>query len=138
VESQLGVLRSEIEQLSTERDRYRELYLRMLETCKKLERGLVGQKAERPPRDEAQLSLQLLETLLGESSPAPETPEFEAPTRSVRAHERRRPTGRQVLPEHLPRVEIEVLPDEVKRDCSARSSMRAVPLRGRSAGPRPA
>ncbi len=43
-------------------------------------------------------------------SPGPELKQL------VRAHERAKPTGRQPLPESLPRVEIEVLPEEVKRE----------------------
>ena len=35
------------ERLAAEREHYRELYLRTLEQCRKLELGLLGQKSER-------------------------------------------------------------------------------------------
>jgi transposase len=46
----------------------------------------------------------------GEPPAAPEAPQI------VRSHTRQRPTGRKPLPDHLPRVEIEVLPEEVQRE----------------------
>jgi transposase len=99
-------------QLAEERERYRTLYLQMLELNKKLERGLLGQKAEKLPPDQAQLTLALLATLLGDR------PGAESPAEAVQQigpHTRSKPTGRKPLPENLPRVEIEILPDEVKR-----------------------
>lgn len=104
-------LQARMEQAEAEREQYRSLYQQMLETCKKLERGLLGQKAERLPEDHAQLTMQLLATLLRERAlPVPE------PVQPVAAHERRKPSGRKPLPENLPRVEIEILPEEVKRE----------------------
>lgn len=104
--------------LQEERDRYRTLYQRMLEKARKLELGLLGQKAERLPASDAQLSLQLLAGLLGERESAlqdevdqdsgadaePE-PQPEKPPR--------KPTGRKPIPEHLPVVEFELIPDDV-------------------------
>jgi transposase len=108
--AEMQCLQVRIEKAETERDQYRRLYQQMLETCRKLERGLLGQKAERLPEDDAQLTLQLLATLLGERElPVPER------VQQVPAHERRKPTGRKPLPENLPRVEIEILPEEVKQ-----------------------
>lgn len=98
--------------LADERERYHTLYVQLLEINRKLERGLLGQKAERLPANEAQLTLQLLATLLGDR--APQAPEHET-RQAVAPHTRRKPTGRKPLPEHLPRVEIELLPDEVTR-----------------------
>ena len=96
--------------ITAERDEYRKLYLLLLEENEKLKRGLLGQKAERLGRDDRQLSLALIEMLLGKQAEAPKV-EIER----VREHERRKPTGRKPLPEHLPRIEIEVLPPEVIR-----------------------
>jgi transposase len=31
-------------------------------------------------------------------------------------HTRAKPTGRKPLPDHLPRADVEILPDEVERD----------------------
>ena len=109
-----------LEKVSAERDHYRKLYLDMLERCKLLERGIViGKKAERFEGATPQLALDMLDMLLGappaEQDPAPSpTPgEEEAPERTP---ERRRPTGRRPLPEHLPRVEVELVPPEVQRE----------------------
>jgi transposase len=114
------VLREKLEQLEArnreladERDRYHALYLEMLERCEKLARGLVGPKTERFSKSEGQLALELLGLVLqGATHEGPATEQKQA----VRAHERAKPTGRQPLPETLPRVEIEVLPEAVKRE----------------------
>lgn len=91
--------------------RYKQLYEQVLERCKVLENGIIaGQKAERLSPNEAQLSLAVLGTLLHdrelESAPK-ETKQ------KIEAHERTKPTGRKPLPEHLPRIEVVILPDEV-------------------------
>jgi transposase len=116
-------LATERDRLATEREQYRELYLRTLEQCRKLELGLLGQKAERVPPNDAQLTMALLATLLGgkppvaEDSPAPEGASTdEGKTQHVREHERKKPTGRRPLPENLPRVDVQVLPPEVERE----------------------
>ena len=84
----------------------------MLEQCRKLELGLLGQKSERLGDNDAQLTMSVLATLLGERPAVDEAP----PTQPVREHERQKPTGRKPLPEQLPRVEVEVLPDDVQRE----------------------
>jgi transposase len=110
----LAELRQSHEQLAAERERFRTLYLQLLELCKRLEQGLLGPKAERLSANDAQLTLQLLGALLArrdaEATPA------EAPAREeTPARPRPKPTGRKPLPEQLPKIEIEVLPEEVKR-----------------------
>jgi transposase len=112
---QLQVERDEItverDEVVAERERYRKLYLDMLELNRKLERGLRGQSSERRTQDDAQLSLAVLGQLLGEDTkPTPRK------THRVKEHERKGPPGRRPLPEDLPRITIEVVPDEVKRD----------------------
>jgi hypothetical protein len=110
------VPRVEYEKVVEERDGYRELYLKMLEQCRRLELGLLGQKSERLGQNEAQLTMAVLATLLGHNAVvAPEPPE-PIDTQPVREHERHKPTGRKPLPETLPRVEIEILPDVTLRD----------------------
>lgn len=91
------------------RDEYHKLYLETLERCRKLERGLLGQKAERLPENEQQLTLAILQTALGEGA----LDKLE--DTEVKAHRRRNNHGRKPLPDHLPRVEIEILPLEVQR-----------------------
>nr|WP_276600393.1 IS66 family transposase [Nannocystis sp. ILAH1] len=87
-----------------------------------LERGiLVGKKAERFEDETPQLALDVLDMLLGQGetdqadAPAPDMTEEADPVQG-RPERRRRPAGRRPLPEHLPRVEIEVLPPEVLRE----------------------
>ena len=76
--------------------------------------------------DPQRLAMQqvLLDMLFGGPAPAGNTPAPAGATTppdstpersSVREHERRSP-GRRPLPEHLPRVEIEVVPPEVQRE----------------------
>ena len=114
-------LTAECEQLAAEREQYRKLYMQTLERCATLERGIVaGRQAERHAADDSQLALQVLGMLLSSDEQAPtddlseETdPESSDPDREPAP---RRPTGRRKLPEHLPRVVIEVLPLEVKQE----------------------
>ena len=108
-------IRAQLERLESERDQYRTLYLALLEQYKKLERGLfAGQKAERLSPSDAQLTLQLLGTLLGRHDDPAEIAQ-ETPAPKAR-EKKRRPTGRKPLPANLPRVEIEILPEEVQRE----------------------
>jgi transposase len=97
------------------RDEYHRLYLEMLERCRKLERGLLGQKAERFASHEAQLSLDLLGMLLSERESADVLGSIPSDEQQVQAHTRHKPTGRNPIAEHIPRVDIEIVPDEVKR-----------------------
>lgn len=110
-ENELTRVKQSLSSAEQARDQYHQLYLETLERCRKLERGLLGQKSERTPHDEAQLSLGMLGLLLNKGSEQPE----EADTTPVKPHERQRPTGRKPLPETLPRVDIYVLPDDVQR-----------------------
>jgi transposase len=111
----LEALSTLAQRLVAERDRYHELYLDLLERCKRLERGiLAGHQAERLEPQDAQLTLSLLATLLGETEPTPV--DAASQVQEIPAHTRRKPTGRKPLPEHLPRVDVEVLPDEVQQE----------------------
>lgn len=110
VVSRLG---HEREQYCRERDEYRNLYVLAREEIARLKRGLLGQKAQRLPADDAQLSLAILDLLLGEKHGA--GAEAETKTQTVAAHERRKPV-RKPWPETLPRVTIEVVPPEVERE----------------------
>ena len=87
-----------------------------MERCRKLERGLLGQKSEHLP-DDSQLSLDVLAMMLDERARAEVAAALkDADTeREVRAHTRQKPTGRKPIPEDLPRVDILVLPPEVER-----------------------
>ena len=100
-----------------ERDEYRTLYLQSMERCRKLELGLLGQKSEKLRGNDAQLSLDVLSLVLGERqrTELDAAFAFAAEEQEIPTHKRRKPTGRKPLPEHLPRVEIIVLPPEVER-----------------------
>ena len=104
---------AEREAVAAERDEYRKLYLQTLEICRKLELGIIGQQRERLSPNDAQLTMGMLQMLLGEgrattaAAPPAET--------KIAAHTRAKPTGRKPLPEKLPRVDVEVLPPEVQR-----------------------
>jgi len=107
--AKLNELKDRLAALETERDEYKRLYVALLEAYRKLEAGLVGQKRERfVAEDAVQLALSLMSMLVGNQPPSLET-------QQVEAHERRKPTGRKVLPENLPRIEVEVIPPEVQR-----------------------
>jgi transposase len=97
--------------LERERDEYRKLYLLVREENEQLKRGLLGQKAHRAPKDENQLSLFLLELALGLDGAGDDG----RGRQRVPEHERRQPV-RKPLPEHLPRVLIELVPPEVERE----------------------
>jgi len=103
----------------------------MLEKCKLLERGiLIGKKAERLSPEESQLTLALLGTLMARHEVAPEEgttgkgDETQAESETVPLPDsskpkpekkKTRPTGRKPLPQSLPRIPIEIIPDEVQR-----------------------
>ena len=116
--ARLDGLAAERAALAAERDEYRKLYLQALETCRKLELGLVGPRRERLSGGDAQLTMSMLGMLLGNdvggsaAPPPPAPPPVETP---VAAHTRAKPTGRKPLPEKLPRIEVELLPPEVQK-----------------------
>ena len=112
-----AALQAQLAAVTEERDEYRKLVLHLREEVERLKRGLVGQKAERLPANDAQLSLMMIGLALG-SAPATE-PEGPPPVEeTVAAHTRRKPV-RKPLPAHLPRVQIEIVPPEVERDPGA-------------------
>jgi transposase len=110
----LAALQVQNARLTTERDTYRRLYLETMELARKLELGLAGRGRERELGDTNPLSL--LSLMSGDDTP-PATPpgddDQDKKKQKVAGHERAKPTGRQPLPESLPRVEIEVVPPEV-------------------------
>ncbi|MBC8057937.1 MAG: IS66 family transposase [Rhizobiales bacterium] len=115
--ARLDALATEHEAVAAERDEYRKLYLQAMELCRKLELGIIGAKRERLSPGDAQLTMSLLGTLLGDAgggtAASPEPPP--APPTDVAAHRRAKPTGRKPLPDKLPRVDVEVLPPEVQQ-----------------------
>lgn len=110
IEQRLQTLEVNLAAVTAERDEYRKLLLHLREENERLRRGLLGQKAERLPKNDAQLSLAILEMAFG-SQPAGAADD----KRMIPAHERRRPT-RKPLPADLPRVTIEIKPPEVERE----------------------
>jgi len=111
LKQRLAALESERDSIKTERDEYQRVYVALLEAYRKLEAGLLGSKRERFVDGAAkeQLALSLLSMLVGQEPPP------DAESQTVKEHERRKPTGRQILPEQLPRIEIEIIPPEVQQ-----------------------
>jgi len=105
--TQLETRTAEVER---ERDQYRKLYELAREQIERLKRGLIGHKATRPTLEDGQLTLSLLEMLLGEKAE-----QVEAATQVIPEHVRRKAV-RKPFPEHLPRVTIELVPPEVERE----------------------
>lgn len=118
----LSTLEGELARASQEREEYRRAYVALLEAYRKLEAGLAGPSRERFVGGEEQLTMSMLSML---TAGIPETPETSGVAQSaaaaaaeeqrVEAHVRKKPTGRKPLPEHLPRIDLEVLPLEVQR-----------------------
>jgi len=108
--------------LEKEREHYRQLYQEMLHKARKLELGLLAQSTERLPPSDEQLSIALLAGLLGEREAAAVIEDDEddadrdgssAESDPAPSKPRAKPTGRRPIPEHLPVVDIEIVPDDV-------------------------
>ena len=108
VPTRITELEARLVQVESERDQYRKLYEFLREENERLKRGLIGRRLERPGDDDAQLTLSILEQLLG-GEPG------RAKTQLVPEHSRRLPV-RKPFPEELPRVTIELVPPEVERE----------------------
>ncbi|MDP9150136.1 MAG: IS66 family transposase, partial [Myxococcota bacterium] len=95
---------------------YAKLVALLQEANERLQRGLTGHKAERFAPGDSQMSLAILQLALqgGATEESPATSP-DAETQTVAEHERRKPV-RKPLPDHLPRVAIEFLPEHVKRE----------------------
>jgi transposase len=104
------VPKTEYEKVVAEREHYHQLYMQALEQCRKLELGILGPKSERLGDNDSQLTMAVLATLLGQR-PALDPVEKQ----SVGEHTRQKPTGRKPLPEQLPRVELEIVSEDVQR-----------------------
>lgn len=117
IAQRLDALEKRVAKAEREREEYRSLYLQTMERCRKLELGILGSKSEHFDDNGAQLSLGVLSMMLGERKAAELDAALAAANaqQEIKAHTRRPPTGRKPLPEHLPRVEIQVLPPEVER-----------------------
>jgi transposase len=106
---------SQFEKVTRERDEYKKLATPLQEANEKLKRGLVGQSAERLPPDDAQLSLAILRLALGLKDDEAETKPPPDEEQTIPEHTRRKPV-RKPIPDPFPRVTIELIPDEVKRE----------------------
>ena len=118
IAQRLDALEKRVATTEHQRDEYRALYLEAMERCRKLELGLLSSKSERRSDDGAQLSLDVLSLVLNERQQAQLADALAEANaeQEVQGHTRRKPTGRKPLPEHLPRVEIKVLPPEVEKE----------------------
>ena len=111
---------AQLRKVEDERDEYRKLVMLLKEQVERLRRGLLGQKAERLPRNDAQLSLAILGMGLAGAAGCAEAEAAAAAIEQqlVAEHTRRKPV-RKPLPADLPRVEIEIVPPEVEREPEA-------------------
>jgi transposase len=116
LEERVGVLAHAKAQAEQERDEYRKLVLLLQEQNEKLKRGLLSQKAERLPKNDAQLTLAILQLALGDTTSAEPTEMVEPEDEDQTIAEHKRRKGRRSLLEHLPHVTIEVLPPEVQSE----------------------
>ena len=117
---QLNEQTAQLRKVEGERDEYRKLVLHLKEENERLRRGLLGQKAERLPRNDAQLSLAILGMAMAgaDSSSEAEAAAAAVEKQLVKEHTRCKPV-RKPLPVELPRVEIEIVPPEVEREPDA-------------------
>jgi transposase len=123
IEERLSAIEAEfavrIAKLERERDEYKKLVVILQEQVERLKRGLLGQKAERLPANDAQLSLALLSLAMGGSSApavAEAAPEPEQPDETVVGEHTRKKRARNAHPSEWPRVPINILPPEVERE----------------------
>src|SRR4051812_29965128 len=101
-----------VAKVERELNEYKKLYALLREENERLKRGLLGQKAEKLPQNDAQLSLAVLELMMSSASDAPvDLPEDQ----QVEAHTRQKPKRKPLLAE-WPRVYIELVPPEVERE----------------------
>jgi transposase len=91
---------------------YKKLYALLREENERLKRGLNGQKAERLPQNDAQLSMAILGLMIGGANEPPASPPEE---QHVEAHTRQKPK-RKLPPAEWPRIYIELVPPEVERE----------------------
>ena len=117
---QLNETTAQLRKVEEERDEYRKLVLHLKEENERLRRGLLGQKAERLPRNDAQLSLAILGMAMAGANGSSEAEAAAAAIEKqlVKQHTRCKPV-RKPLPAELPRVEIEIVPPEVEREPDA-------------------
>ena len=112
----LAKLVSERDAFRSERDEYKQLYVKLLEAYRKLEAGLFGQKRERFVAGPEQLTLALLSMLVSDKAAEPAAePTATTTAQQVAGHTRQKPSGRKPLPEVLPRIDVEVVPPEVQQ-----------------------
>ncbi len=111
-EARLGAVEAENRRLARERDEYKKLAGLLQEQVERLKRGLLGQKAERLPKNDAQLSLAILNLALGGATNATPEPPSEPAVQTISAHERKKPV-RKPFSDDLPRVDVDIVPVEV-------------------------
>ena len=111
----LQLIRTKLLEVERERDEYKKLAKLLREENELLKRGLLGQKAERLPTNDAQLSLAILGLLNAGASGTGGSSEPQAPKQQI-TYQRNKPTGRKIPdPASLPRVRIELIPDDVSQ-----------------------
>jgi transposase len=110
IDERVEALAATNHKLVQEREEYRRLYLEALEQIRRLELGLLGQKSERLPPDERQLTLELLGLILERAENLPPEDSDEDSQEEPEADPPKKRKGRKTLP----RVRIEIIPLEVQ------------------------
>src|SRR5262245_34704308 len=101
IEAAMRLLAAKLK-LEQERDEYRKLVLHLKEENERLRRGLLGQKAERLPRNDAQLSLAILALAMAGAGGSAETEAAAAEVdQQLVAQHTRRKRVRKPLPKEL-------------------------------------
>ena len=110
-EAILSETQARVSKVERELGEYKKLYALLREENERLKRGLLGQKAEKLPQNDAQLSLAILELMMSGANEPAAPPEEQ----QVEAHTRQKPK-RKPLPAEWPRVYLELVPPEVERE----------------------
>ena len=113
--AEVAKLQSERDGYKVERDEYEKQYLFLLEAFRKLELGIIGQKRERFISAGAQETFDAVLEALNALSSQNAEPKAEGARVEAHVRSKPKPTGKQPLPEGLPRIDVRVLPPEVER-----------------------
>lgn len=114
ITKRLDDLEKQLAELQRQRDEYHRLYLESMERCRMLERGILPSKSEHLQPSDSQLALSVLGMMLDDRQRADVEAALETKDVTIPEHTRTKP-GRKPIPDNLPRVVIEVLPQEVEK-----------------------
>ncbi len=117
-EQRLEALEKQFQAAERERDEYRRLYLEMMERCRKLERGLLAAQVRATCRRARRSCPSTCSAICWATASAPRSTKrswLRMPSSRCASTPVASRPGASRIPEHLPRVDIEVVPPEVQR-----------------------